>query len=139
MKLKKVDKDTWQKCCRWCHNYQKGKCYKNHTDVGEDLSVYKVAEEGYLEETIGETLGSCSLDEFKELEYLLRGFKLSEKRIKEFDDLFRRCWEYFSQNKLKFELEENVAECYQNHLTDFDSLEGETILNPEEHCCKDWC
>lgn len=140
MKLRKVDKDEWQKCCRWCHYYQNGKCMnKNHLDMGEDLSVYKVAEEGYLDQTLEETLGSVKLEEFRELEYLLRDYKLSEKRIKEFLEQFGKCWENFRQNTLKTELEENVAKCYQNHVEKSSFDPNVIIKDPENYCCKDWC
>lgn len=140
MKLRKVDKDEWQKCCRWCHYYQNGKCMnESHLDMGEDLSVYKVAEEGYLDQTLEETLGSVKLEEFRELEYLLRDYKLSEKRIKEFLELFGKCWENFRQNTLKTELEENVAKCYQNHVEKSSFDPNVIIKDPENYCCKDWC
>ena len=140
MKLKKVDRDSWQKCCRWCHYYSNGKCMNfDHLSIGENLSVYKVSEEGYLDQTLEETLGSVKLEEFRELEYLLRDYKLSEKRIREFDDLFRKCWENFSQNTLKTELEENVAKCYQNHIEDNTTSDGFYIEDPENFVCKDWC
>lgn len=140
MKLKKVDRDSWQKCCRWCHYYHNGKCMNvDHLSVGENLSVYKVSEGGYLDQTLEETLGSVKLEEFRELEYLLRDYKLSEKRIREFDDLFRKCWENFSQNTLKTELEENVAKCYQNHIEDNTTSDGFYIEDPENFVCKDWC
>ena len=140
MKLRKVDKDEWQKCCRWCHYYQNGKCMnESHLDMGEDLSVYKVAEEGLLDQTLEETLGSVKLEEFRELEYLLRDYKLSEKRIKEFLELFGKCWENFRQNTLKTELEENVAKCYQNHVEKSSFDPNVIIKDPENCCCKDWC
>ena len=140
MKLRKVDRNEWQKCCRWCHYYSNGKCMNtDHLDTGADLSVYKVSEEGYLDECLEETLGSVKLEEFRELEYLLRGYNLSEKRIREFNDLFRECWENFSQNTLKTELEENVAKCYQNHIEDNTTSDGFYIEDPENFVCKDWC
>lgn len=139
-RLKKVQKsnDDWQKCCRYCHYYEHGKCLNSHMTTEDDLAVYSVAEEGYLDETLEETLGSVRLEEFRELEYLLRGYKLSEKRIKEFNDLFGKCWEEFRQNTLKTELEENVAKCYQNHLESKSESVVE-ILDPENYCCKEWC
>ena len=140
MKLKKVDKDEWQKCCKYCHYYQNGKCMNtNHVSAGEDLSVYRVSEEGYLDQTLEETLGSVKLEEFRELEYLLRDYNLSEKRIREFKDQFSKCWEEFSLNTLKPELEENVAKCYQNHITDSNISDGFYIEDPENFVCKDWC
>ena len=111
----------------------------NHVLADEDLSVYKVSEDGYLDQTLEETLGSVKLEEFRELEYLLRSYKLSEKRINRFNDLFRECWENFSQNTLKIELEENVAKCYQNHIEDNTESSGLYIEDPENFVCKDWC
>jgi len=145
MKLRKVQPvpvsdDSWQKCCRWCHHFQNGKCMNtDHLDTGEDLSVYKVSEDGYLDQCLEETLGSVKLEEFRELEYLLRGYNLSEKRIREFNDLFGKCWDNFRQNTLKTELEENVAKCYQNNIekSSFDS--NMVIKDPDNYCCKDWC
>ena len=113
--------------------------HTDHLDTGEDLSVYKASEEGYLDECLEETLGSVKLEEFRELEYLLRGYNLSEKRIREFNDLFRKCWEEFRQNTLKTELEENVAKCYQNNIENVISKEGLYIEDPENFVCKDWC
>ena len=140
MKLKKVDRDSWQKCCRWCHYYKNGICTnENHLSAEDFLSVYRVSEEGYLDQTLEETLGSVKLEEFRDLECLLRDYKLSEKRIREFKDLFRECWENFSQNTLKTELEENVAKCYQNHIEDNTTSDGFYIEDPENFVCKDWC
>ena len=141
MKLKRVDrtKDDWQKCCRWCHYYKNGKCIKDNVSIDETAPVWKVAEEGHLSETLEEFFGSVKLEEFRELEYLLRGYNLSEKRIREFNDLFRKCWEDFSQNTLKTELEENVAKCYQNHIEDNTTSDGLYIEDPENFVCKDWC
>ena len=88
MKLKRVDrtKDDWQKCCRWCHYYENGKCIKDNVSIEETAPVWKVAEEGHLSETLEEFFGSVKLEEFRELEYKLREWKVSEKRIKEFCD-----------------------------------------------------
>lgn len=144
MKLKKVDreKDGWQKCCRYCHYYSNGKCLNKSTPIvfeEDSLAVYKVAEDGYLDQCLEETLGSLKLNEFRELELLLRGYKLSEKRIREFNELFHKCWEDFSQNTLKTELEENVAKCYINNLETKTSFEGFVIEDPYNFICKDWC
>ena len=144
MKLKRVDKekDDWQKCCRYCHHYSNGKCFnKNNPIVFEEdsIAVYKVAEDGYLDQCLEETLDSIKLSEFKELEFLLRGYKLSEKRIKEFNSLFQECWEDFLQNTLKPELEENVSRCYINNLESRTSFNGLYIKDPENYCCKEWC
>ena len=139
-KLRRLPKsdDSWQKCCRWCHHYKDGKCMNENTYTAEeDLGVYKVSEDGHLDQCLEETLGSVPLHEFKELEYLLRGYKLSEKKIKEFNDLFQKCWEEFSQGTLKEELEYNISICYLNNVSNTLS-EGVYIEDPENFCCKDW-
>lgn len=82
MKLKRVDrtKDDWQKCCRWCHYYENGKCIKDNVSIEETAPVWKVAEEGHLSETLEEFFEGVKLTEFHELEYQLREWKISEKR-----------------------------------------------------------
>ena len=137
MKLRKVDKDAWQKCCRYCHHYEKGMCLNiNNLCVDEIFPIYKIVEDGHLDEALEETLGSVKFDDFKELEYLLRGYKLSEKRISEFKDLFIKCWNNFKIN-LKDDLGFSVSACYENNLGVVAS--GIKITNPESYCCKDWC
>lgn len=144
MKLKKCQPtEDYMKCCRFCHYFQCGKCYNkdymsNYSD-GSDLAVYSVVEEGHLAETIEEVLGSVKLEEFRELEYLLRGYKLSEKRIKEFDDTFKKCWELFSSSTLKEQLEEKVHRCYVNNLLNNETVnDGVEISSPSEFVCKYW-
>lgn len=139
MKLKRVQKsnDDWQKCCRWCHYYHNEKCYLKQMIPDGDNNVYKVAEEGYLSETIEETLDGAKLEAFRELEYKLRDWNISEKRIKEFNDLFKQCYDQFIQD-IKPELDEQIDRCYQNHSYD-DLDSGVYISDPEEYCCKEWC
>lgn len=100
MKLKRVDrtKDDWQKCCRWCHYYENGKCIKDNVSIEETAPVWKVAEEGHLSETLEEFFGSVKLEEFRELEYKLREWKFSEKRVKEFNELFKQCFDQWVLN-----------------------------------------
>lgn len=134
MKLKRVDRDSWQKCCRWCKNFSGGECHAN--SVGSDpLQLYKVAEEGILDETLQETLMSARLSEFKELENLLREWRISEKRIKEFNKVFSECYEDWVNNEIRDDLSESVDRCYTNHI----ESSSITISDPENYCCNKWC
>lgn len=141
VKLRKVDKDNWQKCCRWCHYYYNGKCFNKSViaSFSEDSinTMYEVAESGRLSEVIEETLHSVKLSEFKELEYKLREWKVSEKRIKEFNDLFMECYSQFTDFTLKEKLDEDISRCYLNFESN--QTDGVEIFNPEEFCCRDWC
>lgn len=98
--------------------------------------VYLVAEEGHLSETIEEVLGSMKLTSFNDLEHTLRDWGVSNKRIKEFNTVFKECYEKFSED-LKEVLNEQVSLCYQNRLDR--KVEGVIISNPEDFVCKDWC
>lgn len=138
MKLKRVDRDEWQKCCRYCHYYQNGKCYKNIVSTEETAPVWKVAEEGHVSEVIEETLGSVKLTPFRELEYKLREWKISEKRIAEFNSLFKECYDQWVQ-EVKPELDVAIDKCYQNHINDHAFDSGVYIEDPERFCCKEWC
>lgn len=146
MRLRKVtnnwqnnQQNDWQKCCRYCHHFKKGVCLNNNVSkVENDLAIYSIIENGHLEEALEESLGSVRLDEFKELETLLRSYKVSERRIKEFNDLFLKCWEEFIQNTLKWDLDGSIEKCFMNHLNDYRQSEL-TIKDPNTYCCKDWC
>jgi hypothetical protein len=104
------------------------------------MSVYKVVENGHLEETLTETLGSIDIvKEFRALEKLLISYKLSDKRLLEVSKCLRECWTTLSEERLKEELIDNVAVCYANHITEDSSFGNIYIENPDEFCCKDWC
>lgn len=135
-KLKRVRKNVIElkECCRWCHYFYDGKCYKENVSY-EDDKIYKVSEDGHLLDTIEEFFNEIKLDEFKKLENKLREWKLSEKKIKEFNTLFRQCFDMWSFNH-KEELDDQITLCYHNNVTD---EKGVLINNPEEYCCKDWC
>ena len=141
MKLKRVLKsnDDWQKCCRWCHYYENGKCTHSLSPTGssEEATVYSVAESGKLSEVIEETLHSIPPKAFSELEYLLRDWKISEKRIKEFQKVFGECLDQYLDMEVKPELDEKISVLYQSEVenTSWDS----EIPDPEEYCCKEWC
>lgn len=143
MKLKKVpvkvnkDFEDMYHTCRWCHYYQEGKCYNNQIQEIDNIAVYSVSESGKLGAVIEETIESVKKTSFKELEYLLSDWGVSQKRIKEFGEKFKECFNDYNTD-LKEWLDEKVSECYQTELDgrNFDGLE---ISNPEEYYCKDWC
>lgn len=143
MKLKRVDreKDGWQKCCRYCHYYSKGKCWnKDLSIICDDITnVYKISEEGFLSQTLEETLNEEDLiKEFMiSVEGILDKWNISQKRKKEFEEHFKQCWSEFSDFQLKEELDEQVSNCYQNPLLDM--FNGIEISDPEIFCCKEWC
>ena len=145
MRLKRVQKkdDSWQHCCRYCHYYSNGKCWnKDLSIVGEEvMNVYSVSEDGYLSETLEETLnGEDLVKEFMySVESILDKWNISQKRKKEFEEHFIQKWSEFADFQLKEELDEQVSKCYQNHLSDVDVDEGIEIFDPENFCCKDWC
>ena len=136
---KKEKSNDLDKCCRWCHFYKSGECHnkdvvKNNA-VDFELGVYSVVEEGYLDETLEETLGSVNYKEFEDLTTLLLSWGISQKRIKLFEDTFKKNMEDFSFN-LKERLSDNVHDCYLKHLDLGDvSL---TINDPENYCCDKW-
>lgn len=134
--------DNWLHCCRYCHYYESGKCYKqNIITSGEELRVYAVAENGYLAQTLEETLNNEELLKrfMFGVESILDKWNISQKRKKEFEEHFRQEWSEFADFQLKEELDEQVSKCYQNHLSDVDVDEGIEISDPENFCCKEWC
>lgn len=147
MKLKRVVKadDSWQKCCRWCHYYQNGKCWNrdialNYSD--NPFNVYSVSENGYSSQAIEEVLNTDRLVNM--LMYSLMEkfdeWKLSGKRKGEFVQHFKECWGEFADVHLKEELDEAVSIVYQKYLdTDGAEFDGTYIDSPEDFCCKEWC
>lgn len=147
MKLKRVVKPdySWQKCCRWCHYYQNGKCWNkgvalNYSD--SILNVFSVAENGYSSQAIEEVLNTDRLSNklMYSLMEIFDKWNISGKRKGEFIEHFRECWSEFADMDLKEELDDAVAVVYQKYLdpdgVDFDGTE---IYNPEDYCCKEWC
>ena len=137
-KLKRVNKDSYMMNCRWCHYFRSGKCWNEDILELDDLAVYEVAESGHLEELLKEEIGKADLDTFKEeLASKLSEWGISNKRIKEFDSLFDKCFNKFSQQLIP-NVGEQVSILYQESL-DKSTFEGFEITDPEEFVCKDWC
>ena len=136
-RLKRRKSDDWQKCCKYCHYFKNGSCTNQEgIYLDEEEPIYKVSEDGILDAVLVETLWNIKLKEFEQLEILLRGYKLSEKRIKEFKALFRTCWENFIIQTLKPQLERDVSSCYENNYRGNCEV---GIYNPEEYYCDKWC
>lgn len=137
-KLKRVDKDSYMMSCRWCHHFRSGKCWNEDILESDDLAVYEVAESGHLEELLKEEIGNACTDTFKEeLASKLSEWGISNKRIKEFDSLFDKCFNKFSQQLIP-NVGEQVSILYQESLGK-STFEGFEISDPEEFVCKDWC
>lgn len=145
MKLRRVVKtsDEWQKCCRWCHYFQNGRCFNKEMShsFSTDMfgAIYSVAESGRLSAVIEETSHSVHREEFRNLEDLLREWKISEKRIKEFSQVFDNCMNQWLDFQLKDELDAQVSRLYQDLEMGDNECEGVEIYSPEEFCCKEWC
>lgn len=139
-KLRKADNNEWMKCCRYCKHFSEGYCTNDgNITFGEDMSVYKVAENGHLAVTLEHTFGGIDiLDEFKELDVVLRDLKISGKNLESVHQTLTECWIDFKERMKKY-LEESVSTCYNLHITDDSSFGKVYIENPEYFCCKDWC
>ena len=83
-------------------------------------------------------IGKADLTTFKEeLEFQLLEWGIDKKRVEEFNDLFDKCFNRFSQNLIP-KVREEVNILYQESL-DKSTFEGFEIADPEEFVCKDWC
>ena len=146
VKLKRVVKsdDNWQRCCRWCHYYQNGKCWNKDVayNYQNGLDVYSVAENGYSSQAIEEVLNSDHLrDQFMySLMEVFDKWKISGKRKAEFMEHYKECWGEFADMTLKEKLDEAVSIVYQSRLDPYElEFEGTYIDDPNEFCCKEWC
>lgn len=136
-KLKRVKKsdNDWQKCCRWCSYYKSGRCTNEDSTSLDEIEF----DDTIIEVAFEKTLKDIPLEQFRELEYLLRDFGVSEKRIKEFDNTFSECWKSFSNETLKPELVDCVSMCYEDYLSHKDtSCSGIYIEDPENFVCNKW-
>lgn len=155
MKLKKVvikaqaeninnfpfgDEDRF-KTCRYCRYYKCGKCYNPkvislHTN---SVDVYDVSESGSLSGVLEETMHSCSTVEMlSELTDLLEKWKVSAKRIKEFEKTFNEVLDQWLDFSLKDEIDEAVSGLYQDRIDNQDFSSGVEIENPSEYSCKEF-
>lgn len=137
-KMEDEDMDSMYHACRWCRNYEKGKCMCDKIDEPESTAVdyvFDVAESGQLSEVLEESLHSADQQAFKDtLRVKLIDWKISGKHITEFTELFDECMMEFLDTKCKPLCDENVSRLYQ-HMPEPES-KGAIIKDPEEFCCK---
>lgn len=144
MKLKKVDKhkDDWQKCCRYCHYYEKGFCVNEQRlkDAYTELEVWGISDDGYVDGVLDEILTErTTLDEiYFPLEEKLDQWKLSGKKKKEFKEHFEECWENFITDYLKGKIDESVTALFSKKITCTSNLSAVSIDDPDSFCCKEW-
>ena len=132
--------DEMYHCCRWCHYYDNGYCLnsnviENYKDYSSDY-MYKVSEEGHLSEVLTESFHSVKKNGVTEnVVKKLRGYNLSEKKIKEVYDLLINSIDEWFDNEVKVRLDSDVSRLYNNVGCE---IEGVVIQNPEEYCCKEF-
>lgn len=134
-----IENDIYH-CCRWCHHFQNGKCFNkdvtvNYEDFSSDV-MYKISEEGILSEVLNESFHSIRKSTVtEEVVKTLRGYNLSEKRIKEvYDKLVNSIDEWFDK-EVKDRLDNDVSRLYNNVGCEIDGI---TIQNPEEFYCREF-
>lgn len=129
-------------CCKYCLYYKDGKCFNYNviSSTGGSLfmPVVEVAESGKLSGVLEETIHSCDTKEMiSELINLLKSWKVSDKRIKEFEQTFNEVFDQWADFTLKDEIDNAVDRLYQNELenSEYDGIE---ISNPDSYYCKEW-
>lgn len=155
MKLKKVVVNTQAhynnfpfgeperfKTCKYCRYYSCGKCYNKEVMSfisGAKPEIYDVSESGRLSDTIRETAGSCDTKGMKkELIDLLKKWKVSSKRIEEFERTFDEVLEQWLEFSLRDDLDEAISMLYENSVDTDNTTEGVEISNPSEYSCKEF-
>lgn len=141
--MSEEDKNAWLKCCKYCRHFdpKDSHCYNKNTEIsaGEDLSVYQVAENGWLDEVLEESLGSIDIHEpFVTLETAFKTYGLSNRRCEMLKKLVDNCWTDLKQI-LRERVGDDVAYLYQTRITECDSYGKLFIEHPEDFYCKDWC
>ena len=125
-------------CCRWCKYFQHGKCYnKEMIDHFINYSsdyTYAVAEEGQLSEVLSEAFHSTPKNGVTEhIVSRLRGYNLSEKKIKEIHDLLVTSIDAWFDETVVERLDSDVSRLYNLSACCIDGID---IQNPNEFCCE---
>lgn len=137
--------DDMYHACRWCHWFDNGKCCKGIVDIDRSLPVvpvvYDVSESGALSGTLEESLGSANRAEFKRrLREELLKLKPSQKKFKEFFQVFDECMEQFLDLDVKPLLDNDISMLYQNRIegtVNATSASAEVVIKePADFCCK---
>lgn len=130
------------KTCRYCRYYECGKCYNKKIMSfisGAKPEIYDVSESGRLSDTIRETAGSCDTKGMKkELIDLLKKWKVSSKRIEEFEHTFDEVLEQWLEFSLRDDLDEAISILYETSVDTDNTTEGVEISNPSEYSCKEF-
>lgn len=142
MKLRPVsDVDRMYRCCRWCHYYEKGKCWRKDLAFNDsDSSLLYAADMGEFSEVIEEAMdypNEPASKMYRELDALLNEWKISKKRAEEFKDTFMEVYDMFVQ-EMRIEVDEAILR-KMNNLVDGkerEEFQGIDIENPEDFCCK---
>ena len=128
--------------CRWCKWFVGGKCVNEAFSKEVDtIPVYLVAEDGRLSGVIEETLNSVSIERVeRELEKLLQGFNLSNKRVDEALQVLRDMLPEWLDFECKPKLDEAVSKLYQDEADKvYSSVDGGVeISDPERFYCKEF-
>lgn len=141
MKLRPVnDVDRMYRCCRWCHHYQEGKCWRKDIAFNEgDSTLLYAADMGEFSEVIEETLdypNEPASKLYRELNALLGEWKISKKKSEQFKDTFMEVYEEFKQD-MRTIIDEAVLRKMNNLMDKVNNeFQGIGIESPEDFCCK---
>ena len=123
MKLRKITEvDKMYRCCRWCHYYQEGKCWRKGVSFSDlESSLLNAADMGEFSEVIEETMmypndPICKV--LQGLKSLLSDWKISSKRIEKFQEVFIEEYEMCgcSGNCVCYNFPRAQSRGYGNHL-----------------------
>lgn len=146
MKLRKIIKGVKEvkdnQCCRWCHYFNNGVCYNEKVcsiEVERVSDFLYYSEEGYIVDIIRESLYVVPLKDFSELFDKLSEWKISEKRKREFEQLFQEVFEEWVDLEISPKIDEALCKFMNKPVaTGFDCV-GVAIENPESFSCREWC
>ena len=118
--------DSIYHCCKYCHHFSEGMCYK--------MRVYK--EETFLEDDLlSERIGEALKDNnhFDSIVWTLREYGLSEEQVNTLKNHFDGLLERY-----KSEATERLMPILQGLGGYGAELDGVEIVNAEEHCCDEY-
>lgn len=141
MKLRRISEvDKMYRCCRWCHHYQEGKCWRKGIAFSDiESALLNAADMGEFSEVIEETMmypndPVCKV--LQELKDLLKEWKVSSKRIEKFQEVFVETYEMYVQD-MRTEIDEAILKKMNNIAADSsEEFQGIEIESPEDFVCK---
>ena len=136
-------------CCRWCHWCENrgidgwvciNPAYANRATIEP---IEKVAEDGKLSDTLQEAMHSVPDAQKKfmqELTKLLYEWGVSEKRVKQFRQVFEESLDQFLDLEMKVEIDTQVSILYNNFMAECEnsSTSGVEIKDPFTHYCREF-